>query len=141
MSTIVDVCKLAGVSKTTVSRVINGTGQVKKSTRDAVEAAMEQLGYRPNSLAQALARKETNSIGLVISDFQGAYFGALLEQASTSAELAHKELFITDGHNDCKREYEAILRLEDRRCDAIVLYSRKMSMEQLQTLKQQLTVP
>ena len=141
MSTIVDVCKLAGVSKTTVSRVINGTGQVKKSTRDAVKAAMEQLGYRPNTLAQSLARKETNSIGLVLSDYEGTYFGNLLKQASTSAELAHKELFITDGHNDSKREYEAILRLEDRRCDAIILYSRKMSMEQLQTLKQQLTVP
>lgn len=141
MSTIVDVCKLAGVSKTTVSRVINGTGQVKKSTQNAVKAAMEQLGYRPNSLAQALARNETNSIGLVISDYEGVYFGTLLKQASASAELAHKELIVTDGHDDSEREYEAILRLQDRRCDAIVLYSRKMSMEQLQKLKQQLTVP
>lgn len=98
MSTIVDVCKLAGVSKTTVSRVINGTGQVKKSTQDAVKAAMEQLGYRPNTLAQALARNETNSIGLVISDYEGVYFGALLKQASASAEQSHKELIITDGH-------------------------------------------
>jgi DNA-binding LacI/PurR family transcriptional regulator len=141
MSTIVDVCKLAGVSKTTVSRVINGTGQVKKSTQDAVKAAMEQLGYRPNSLAQALARNETNSIGLVISDFQGSYFSTLLKQASASAEQVKKELIVTDGHNDCEREYEAILRLEDHRCDAIVLYSRQMSVEQLQKLKQQLTVP
>ncbi len=141
MSTIVDVCKLAGVSKTTVSRVINGTGQVKKSTRDAVKAAMAQLGYRPNTLAQALARSETNSIGLVISDYEGIYFGNLLKQASASAEQAHKELFITDGHNDSEREYEAILQLQDRRCDAILLYSRKISMAQLQTLKQQLTVP
>ncbi|MFT6925924.1 MAG: LacI family transcriptional regulator [Psychromonas sp.] len=141
MSTIIDVCNLAGVSKTTVSRVINGTGQVKKSTQKAVQSAMEQLGFRPNSLAQALARNQTNSLGLVISDFQGAYWKTLLNQASISAELAHKELFITDGHNDCKREYEAVLRLADRRCDAIVLYSRKMSMAQLQKLKQQLTIP
>ena len=141
MSTILDVCKLAGVSKTTVSRVINGTGQVKQSTKDVVKAAMEQLEYRPNSLAQALARNETNSIGLVVSDFQGAYFSTLLQQASISTELVHKELIVTNGHNDCDREYEAILRLEDHRCDAIVLYSRKMSIEQLRKLKRQLTVP
>ncbi|MGB5445768.1 MAG: LacI family DNA-binding transcriptional regulator [Psychromonas sp.] len=141
MSTIIDVCNLAGVSKTTVSRVINGTGQVKKSTQDAVKAAMDQLGYRPNSLAQALARNQTNSIGLVLSDFQGAYTGTLIKQASASAELVNKELIVTDGHNDCEREYEAILRLEDHRCDAIVLHSRKMSVQQLQKLKQQLTVP
>ena len=141
MSTILDVCKLAGVSKTTVSRVINGTGQVKQSTRDIVKAAMEQLGYRPNSLAQALARNETNSVGLVISDFQGSYFSTLLKQASASADSVQKELIVTDGHNNCEREYEAILRLEDHRCDAIVLYSRKMSIEQLQKLKQTLAVP
>jgi len=141
MTTIFDVCKLAGVSKTTVSRVINGTGQVKRSTQEVVQVAMEQLGYRPNSMAQALARNQTNSIGLVISDFQGAYFGTLLKQASLSAERVHKELIVTDGHNDSEQEYEAILRLEDRRCDAIVLYSRKMSMEQLHKLKKRLTVP
>ncbi|WP_372883231.1 LacI family DNA-binding transcriptional regulator [Psychromonas sp.] len=141
MSTIVDVCKLAGVSKATVSRVINGTGQVKKSTQETVHAAMEQLGFRPNSLAQALAAKQTNSIGLVVSDFQGDYFGTLLKQASTSAEGANKELIVTNGHNDALREYEAIQLLADRKCDAIVLYSRKMTMEQLQKLKQQLSVP
>lgn len=141
MSTIGDVCKLAGVSKTTVSRVINGTGQVKKSTRDVVKMAMAQLGYRPNSLAQSLARHQTNTIGLVVSDFQNAYFSTLLKQTSATAKQVHKELMVTDGHNDAKLEYEAIQRLEDHRCDAIVLYSRKMSEAQLQTLKQQLNVP
>ncbi len=64
MATINDVCKLAGVSKATVSRVLNETGQVKAQTREAVLAAMQQLGYQPNSLAQALATNTTNSIGL-----------------------------------------------------------------------------
>ena len=67
MSTILDVCKLAGVSKATVSRVINGTGQVKQSTRENVFSAMKELGYRPNRLAQALATNKTHTIGLVVS--------------------------------------------------------------------------
>jgi len=140
MSTIVDVCKLAGVSKATVSRVINGTGQVKESTRDSVYAAMDRLGYRPNKLAQALATNKTNSIGLVVSNFEGAYFGSLLKQAAASAESAHKQLIVTDGHNNAEGEYEAIRQLEGR-CDAIVLYSRTMSDEHIKTLYQQLTVP
>ncbi|VDZ58441.1 Cryptic asc operon repressor [Serratia odorifera] len=51
MITMLDVSIRAGVSKATVSRVLNGTGQVKKSTRDAVFKAMDELGYRPNFLA------------------------------------------------------------------------------------------
>lgn len=141
MSTIVDVCKLAGVSKATVSRVLNGTGQVKESTRETVFAAMEQLGYRPNSLAQALATNKSNSLGLILPEFVGSYFGTLLKQAASCAEAAKKQLIVTDGHNDPAREYEAVQMLADRRCDAIVLYSRQMPEEKLNQLKQQLSVP
>lgn len=73
MITMLDVSMRAGVSKATVSRVLNGTGQVKKSTRDAVFKAMDELGYRPNFLAQSLANKSSNSIGLVVSNFDGPY--------------------------------------------------------------------
>ena len=48
MATMLDVSIRAGVSKATVSRVLNGTGQVKESTRQQVFKAMEELGYRPN---------------------------------------------------------------------------------------------
>jgi hypothetical protein len=60
MATMLDVSLRAGVSKATVSRVLNGTGQVKESTRQQVFAAMEELGYRPNFLARSLAN-QTNA--------------------------------------------------------------------------------
>lgn len=140
MSTIVDVCKLAGVSKATVSRVINDTGQVKESTRKTVYAAMEQLGYRPNSLAQALASNKTDTIGFVVSHFDGAYIGNLLKQASASVQLANKQLIVTDCHNNPEREFDAILQLQDR-CDAIILYSRTLSEQDIRKLHNQLTTP
>ena len=140
MSTIVDVCKLAGVSKATVSRVINGTGQVKESTRETVYAAMEQLGYRPNKLAQALATNKTDTIGFVVSHFDGAYVGDILKQASASAQHAKKQLIVTDCHNDPELEYETVIQLQDR-CDAIVLYSRTLSAEHIRKLHKQLTTP
>lgn len=140
MSTIVDVCKLAGVSKTTVSRVINNSSAVRESTRQKVYSAMEQLGFRPNTLARALATNETNTLGLVVSDFEGAHFGTLLKQASASAEFANKQLLVTDGHNNPDIEYDLIRKLEAS-CDAIVLYSRTLTDDHICKLSQQLTIP
>jgi len=99
MITMLDVSLRAGVSKATVSRVLNGTGQVKQSTRDAVFRAMDELGYRPNFLAQSLATNSSHSLGLVISNFDGPYFGRLLRQAAKLAESSGKHLIVTDGHD------------------------------------------
>jgi DNA-binding LacI/PurR family transcriptional regulator len=63
-----DVGRLAGVSHQTVSRVINGSRHVSPSTRKRVLAAMDQLGYRPNSIARALATGRTRTLGVVSSD-------------------------------------------------------------------------
>jgi DNA-binding LacI/PurR family transcriptional regulator len=60
-----DVAKLANVSMQTVSRVVNGKDQVSSKTKAAVEAAIEQLGYRPNSIARALATRKSHRIGLI----------------------------------------------------------------------------
>ena len=141
MSTITDVCKLAGVSKATVSRVLNGTGQVKESTRKVVYAAMETLQYRPNSLAQALASNKSNSIGLILSTFDGNYFGSLLKEAANVAYNAGMQLIVTDGRNDTRLELEAIDSLVDRRCDVIVLYSRTLSHQDFIDLQKRISVP
>ncbi|EHC83060.1 LacI transcriptional regulator, partial [Salmonella enterica subsp. enterica serovar Senftenberg str. A4-543] len=126
MATMLDVSRHAGVSKATVSRVLNGTGQVKESTRQKVFTAMQALGYRPNLLARSLANRTSNSIGLVVSTFDGFYFGSLLRRASRQAELHNKQLIVTDGHDTPEREQKAVQMLADRQCDAIILYTRYM---------------
>ncbi|EDF9731227.1 LacI family DNA-binding transcriptional regulator [Salmonella enterica] len=122
MATMLDVSRHAGVSKATVSRVLNGTGQVKESTRQKVFTAMQALDYRPNLLARSLANRTSNSIGLVVSTFDGFYFGSLSRQA----ELHNKQLIVTDGHDTPEREQKAVQMLADRQCDAIILYTRYM---------------
>jgi len=141
MITMLDVSIRAGVSKATVSRVLNGTGQVKKSTRDAVFKAMDDLGYRPNFLAQSLANKSSNSIGLVVSNFDGPYFGRLLRKAAKLIEASGKHLIVTDGHDTPEDELQAVRLLADRRCDAIILYTRFMSESALMNLLESLPVP
>ncbi|OEF07144.1 LacI family DNA-binding transcriptional regulator [Vibrio genomosp. F10] len=141
MTTISDVSRIAGVSKATVSRVINGTGQVKESTRELVKSVMQELNYKPSSVAQALATKSGNSIGLVLSDFTGSYFGILLKQASVSADLMGKQLLIADGHNQAESELKAVHSLVEKRCDVIVLYSRMLSSDQITALNQSIDIP
>ncbi|KEO83390.1 LacI family DNA-binding transcriptional regulator [Tumebacillus flagellatus] len=66
--TIKDVAKAAGVSITTVSRVLNQYSDVNPKTRTKVLKVVEQLGYRPNSVARSLVMNRTNTVGLVVSD-------------------------------------------------------------------------
>src|SRR3954451_20221467 len=63
-----DVARLAGVSHQTVSRVLNDPDQVRDETRERVEAAMEMLDYRPNSVARALVTGQTRTLGVVSFD-------------------------------------------------------------------------
>ncbi|HDK7338728.1 TPA: LacI family DNA-binding transcriptional regulator [Cronobacter sakazakii] len=141
MVTMRDVSVRAGVSKATVSRVLNNTGHVKESTRAQVFRAMEELGYRPNLLARSLAHRTSNSIGLVVSSFNGFYFGRLLQQASRQTEAHGKQLIVTDGHDTPARELEAVQMLADRQCDAIVLYTRHMSETAIMELIDNTAVP
>ncbi len=141
MANINDVCKLAGVSKATVSRVINQNGQVKAATRDAVLAAMQQLGYQPNSLAQALATKMSNAIGLLLPNFRSDYFGSVLHGAELGAQQAQKKLLVVNSKNSASGEREALDTLMMQRCDAILVYSRHLSEADLSELQTRLDVP
>ena len=78
MATIYEVSKAAGVSLATVSRVMNGNAKVSDRTRQKVVDAMEALGYKPNAIAQSLASNRTNSVGLLVSELHGSYFGDLM---------------------------------------------------------------
>ena len=138
MATINDVCKAAGVSKATVSRVINDSEHVKEKTRESVLAAMESLGYRPNAYARALAMKSYNTFGLVLPDFESHYFGSLLTQAEKDIQGADKKLFVMSSHNSPEGEMEAIRSLKAQLCDAIIIYSRHLSEAQLVEIQEEI---
>src|SRR5687768_9477327 len=76
--TITDVAGMAGVSKATVSRVINKTDFVEEATKQRVLQAVLELGYRPNHAARSLTTKRTRTIGMIISDATNLFFGDML---------------------------------------------------------------
>lgn len=72
-----DVAKLAGVSPTTVSRVLNNRGYISEKTRKKVEDAIKELNYYPNDIARSLFKKRTNFIGLILPTINNPFFSEL----------------------------------------------------------------
>ncbi len=131
MATIYEVSKLAGVSLATVSRVLNNNTRVSDKTRIKVTDAIEQLGYRPNSIAQSLASNRSNSVGILVSELQGPFFGQMMAGIESELRAAGKHVIITTGHSEENGEKDGIEFLLSRNCDAIILHVEAVSDEYL----------
>jgi len=137
MATIKDVSKLANVSISTVSRVVNNTAKVDPDKRVAVEKAMKELKYRPNSFAQALVNKKSNCIGLMVGDLGGGpFFVQMIRGIERELETASKYLMVMSGHHQHEKEQTAIDFLLHRQCDALILHSVALSDKELMTLSE-----
>lgn len=139
MARIKDVAELAGVNRSTVSRIINGEGKFKEETRRKVEQAMSQLNYRPSAIARSLATSSSNIVGLLVTFYTGGFFGEMMEQVQTELDMHQKFLITAQGHHSAQGERDAIQRFHDLRCDGYVLHSRYLSDDDLRVLAQQPT--
>ncbi|WJG09544.1 LacI family DNA-binding transcriptional regulator [Aliiglaciecola sp. LCG003] len=129
MTTIYEVAKLAGVSLATVSRVMNGQAKVKDNTRHKVEQAMLELGYVPNNFARSLASSKANSVGLLVSNLDSAFFGEMMSGVETELRAAGKQVIISAGHDEESTEKAGIDFLISRQCDALIIHSEAVSDE------------
>ncbi|MBW7981302.1 LacI family DNA-binding transcriptional regulator [Enterobacillus tribolii] len=136
MITLEDVAAFAGVSRATVSRVVNGDSKVKAATRSKVEAAIAEMGYSPNPAARALASNQSQMLGLVTPSYGGGFFGALMDSVQSEAEASGKQLLVTQGRDSADNEWQAIQRLYNLRCDGAILHVRALSDEKLCRLAQ-----
>ncbi|MDN3651604.1 LacI family DNA-binding transcriptional regulator [Thalassotalea ponticola] len=134
MATIYQVSELAGVSVATVSRVLNNNAKVSDRTREKVEKAMQELGYRPNSIAQSLASNRTNSVGVLVAEIHGPFFGAMMSGIESEFRALGKHVIFTTGHSNEQREKEGIDFLISRNCDALIVHSEALSDAYLRKL-------
>lgn len=136
VSTINDVAKEAGVSKTTVSFVLTGFRPVSKETEAKVRAAMDKLGYVANHSAQSLSTSKTNTLGVITSNRQGAYFelarGTYINWLSKAATNAGYDMLIVndpDGTataNVCQsHKADGLIFLDVRRQDPRIPFAAK----------------
>lgn len=131
MATIYQVSELAGVSLATVSRVINNTGRVSDKTKAKVVDAMNTLGYRPNAMAQSLASNRSNSVGVMVPELNGAFFGYLMSGVEEQFRKSQKHVIFTASHSEEQREKDGIEFLLSRKCDALILHVEALSDDYL----------
>ncbi|ALJ19677.1 LacI family DNA-binding transcriptional regulator [Microbacterium sp. No. 7] len=118
---MVDVARIAGVSISTVSHVLNGTRNVEPKTRSRVLAAIEQTGYRQDTLARAMRRSKTDSIGLVVSDAGEPAFAEMVHGVEHAAAERGLTLLLANSAEDASRERRAVRTLLERRVDGLIL--------------------
>ncbi|MEZ9903514.1 LacI family DNA-binding transcriptional regulator [Vibrio breoganii] len=140
MSNILEVSKLAGVSKATVSRVINGNGNVGEQNREKVLDAIATLNFRPSKTAQALATNKTNTVAVVFPESNRSKWGVLLPVIAKELQKHQLSLNLVCTSSDATSEYETIVQLQGQ-CDAVLLYSRVLSDKHIQKLHKELTIP
>jgi LacI family transcriptional regulator len=134
-----DIARKAGVSRSTVSRVINNEGYVSETTRKKVMAVVEQEGFTPNPAARALVTQRTQVIGIVVPDplqeFLGYdnphYFSALLQNITDIAHQRDYATLLWVGHSaeDESRYYQRILK--NRLMDGLLIVASVSSEEML----------
>jgi len=119
--TIYDVARLAGVSPSTVSRMLNGKGQFAPATRTAVEQAVEQLRYRPNTIARSLRTKSTQTIAFLLPYVPDPFFVSLIggiQQHALNHDYAIL-LCVTEG--DPEREERYLHLLQAKQVDGALI--------------------
>src|ERR1700736_141664 len=118
---IYDVAREARVSVFTVSAVINKTGRVSATLGRRVEAAIHKLSYRPNLLARSLAKQQTHTIGMVVTDIANPFFPAIVRAAEDAAQKAGYSVLLCNSDDKQDKEALYLELLISKRVDGIIL--------------------
>ena len=132
--TINDVARLAGVSTTTVSHIINGTRYVSDDLKERVEKAIAELGYRPNSMARGLRRGESKTIGLIVPDNSNPFFAEILRSIENIGYSSGYSVILCNSDSDIQKEIAYTDLLFAKQVDGIVFITTTNSCEHLQQL-------
>lgn len=124
--TIKDVAKRAGVSPSTVSRVIADHPRISPDTKEKVRAMMVELGYYPNAIARSLVNQTSNSIGLIRSrlteeSFANPFFPAVIQGISSVAHRHRLNLVLSTSNTFSQEDEECLNLLRQRRVDGVIL--------------------
>ena len=118
-----DVAKVAGVSQSTVSRVLNNYPYVKQETRDKVLEAIQEIGFSPDEIARSLAKNKTNTIGLITTDISNPFYGETAHIILREAQKYDYDVIIIDAETDSHSFERAVSTLVGKRVDGIIVAS------------------
>lgn len=135
--TIADIARAAGVSKATVSRVLNNNYQyIRADTRQRVEQAIRESGFRPNRIARSLTLKRTLTAGVLISDIRNPFYPEVIQGVEDAALAAGYNVFLCNTNYDIERGTTFVRLLIDKGVDGALIMSSSTSDAWLDELLQ-----
>ena len=138
--TIKDVAERAHVSKSLVSLVLHGSPKVSAKSRSAVLEAIEELGYRPSSVARSLVTGRTNTIGVVVSDPLNQAHILVMHGIQASTSASDSRPLIMHGRADAAMERRLVDAFLELRVDGLIFLDSTLPNDELTALGQQLPV-
>ncbi|WP_232058165.1 LacI family DNA-binding transcriptional regulator [Cohnella abietis] len=137
---IKDVAKYAGVSVTTVSRVLNGEKYVKDDLKARVQKAIDDLGYSPSHIARSLVRRKTNLIGVIVPDVTSSFYSTILSTIEKTASLNDYNLLVCNIIEDTDKELKYLQVFKEMRVDGIIIMHEKIN-EEIREMIMKLGIP
>ncbi len=134
MAKLADVAALAGVSITTVSRVINNYGAISAKTRTKVQSAMKELNYQPNSLARSLQGKRTKLIGLIFPGVSNPFFGDLVQCLENQLFDQGYRVILCNSANNAEKEAAYVRMLLANQVDGIISGTHNLTIKEYEAI-------
>ena len=132
---ISDIAKMARVSKSTVSRYLNG-GSVSVKTRNKIDEIVKETGYLPNQFAQSLKAKKTFMIGAIIPRLDSYAINQTLEGAEKYLRKIKYQTLIVNTNQDKNLEVEALYTLDRNKVDGIMLLATEITKEHIKAIQE-----
>lgn len=129
MATLADVARRAGVGLGTASRAISGRGSVAPGTLARVQAAAEELQFKPSKVARALSRRTSDMIGVYVPNFSGDFYGPILQTVDAELRGVERHLVAANGcgSGDLRQQaLDGIRFLQERQCDGLIVISNAL---------------
>lgn len=133
--TIKDVAKLAGVSISTVSRVINNSKPVSLEVRKKVLEAIDELGYKPNEVARSLVTRKSNLIGVIITDIGNSYIAQMVRGIEEVGRMYNYDIVLSSSYGDPDTEKKFAQLLRSKQVEGIILVSEKNNDEVIKEIQ------
>jgi LacI family transcriptional regulator len=134
------IAREAGVSPSTVSRILNGTAKVSDDKRVAVEDTIARFNFQPNMMARSLAMGQTHTIGVLTQFIESPFYGEALRGIEDAlAGTPYSPLFVS-GHWNLKIEEARMRLLQARRVDGVIILTGRLSDQQLLKYAQRLPI-
>lgn len=133
--TIRDVCREAGVSVATVSRVLNGSPKVTDNTRRRILRTIHRLGYTPNAAARNLSGRKSNTVGVIFHQMTSGFYASVMSGIELEARTCGFHVLMTIAHHMDPDRTQYYDMLDEARVDGLIILDSTLTDEMIENLK------